>query len=131
MTGAADRLNGRWGLPVVAMPQRLRVFAAAASPAAIWSPFAAVLIFESWRGPTIMFSNATLEPDIQAALTLAFEAAWRELQLSPGGYLTPVQETARAELAERIAAAAAGGERDPLQLKLTALRAYRPGLPLA
>ena len=30
----------------------------------------------------------------------------------------------------RSPSAAAEGERDPLRLKLTALRAYRPGLPL-
>jgi hypothetical protein len=64
-------------------------------------------------------------------IELAFEAAWRELRLTPGRVLTSHHEmSARAELARRIMAAAAEGERDPLRLKLTALRAYRPGLPL-
>ena len=77
------------------------------------------------------FSSTSVEPDLQPVIELAFEAAWRELRLSPGRGLTSQHErSARAELARRIMAAAAEGERDPLRLKLTALRTYRPGLPL-
>ena len=68
---------------------------------------------------------------MQPVIELAFEAAWRELRLTPGRVLTShCDRSNRAELARRIMAAAAEGERDPLRLKLTALRTYRPGLPL-
>jgi hypothetical protein len=76
------------------------------------------------------FSDTSVEPHLQAVIEHAFEAAWRELQLTRGRVLSPCQTSARAELARRIKAAAAKGERDPLRLKLMALRAYRPGLPL-
>ena len=77
------------------------------------------------------FSSTSVGPDLQPVIELAFEAAWRELRLSPGRGLTSHHERAtRAELARRIMAAAAEGERDPLRLKLKALRTYRPGLPL-
>ena len=77
------------------------------------------------------FCSTSVEPDLQPVIELAFEAAWRELRLSPGRGLTSHHERAtRAELARRIMAAAAEGERDPLRLKLTALRTYRPGPPL-
>jgi hypothetical protein len=77
------------------------------------------------------FSSTSVEPDLQPVIELAFEAAWRELRLTPGRVLTSHQErSTRAELARRIMAVAAEGERDPLRLKLTALRTYRPGLPL-
>ena len=77
------------------------------------------------------FSSTSVEPDLQPIIELAFEAAWRELRLTPGRVLTSHYEmSARAELARRIMAAAAEGESDPLRLKLKALRAYRPGLPL-
>ena len=75
-------------------------------------------------------SSESSDPDLQPALARAFEAAWRELQLTSVGYLSPLQESSRAELARRIEAAAADGERDPLRLKLMALRTFRPGLPL-
>ena len=77
------------------------------------------------------FSSTSVEPDLQPVIELAFEAAWRELRLTPGRVLTSQHErSTRAELARRIMAVAAEGERDPLRLKLKALRAYRPGLPL-
>ena len=76
------------------------------------------------------FSSTSVEPELQPVVELAFEAAWRELRLSPGRVLSHEQKKARAELARRIKAAAAKGERDPLRLKLMALRHYRPGLPL-
>ena len=77
------------------------------------------------------FSSTSVEPDLQPVIELAFEAAWRELRLTPGRVLTSHCEiAARAELGRRIMAAAAEGECDALRLKLTALRAYRPGLPL-
>ena len=77
------------------------------------------------------FSSTSVEPDLQPEIELAFEAAWRELRLTPGRVLSAHDKSARAELARRIMAAAAEGERDPLRLKLTALRTYRPGLPLS
>ena len=78
------------------------------------------------------FSSTSVEPDLHPVIELAFEAAWRELRLTPGRGLTSHCEVAaREELARRIKAAAAEGERDPLRLKLKALRAYRPGLPLS
>jgi hypothetical protein len=77
------------------------------------------------------FSSTSVEPNLQPVIERAFEAAWRELQLTPGRVLSPCQKSTRAELARRIRAAAAKGERDPLRLKLMALRAYRPGLPLS
>ena len=77
------------------------------------------------------FSDTSVEPDRQSVIELAFEAAWRELRLTPGRVLTSHHEIAtRSELVSRILAAAAEGERDPLRLKLAALRTYRPGLPL-
>ena len=77
------------------------------------------------------FSSTSVEPDLQPVIKLAFEAAWRELRLTPGRILTSHHEiSTRSELARRIMVAAAEGERDPLRLKLTALRTYRPGLPL-
>ena len=78
------------------------------------------------------FSSTSVEPDLHPVIELAFEAAWRELRLTPGRVHTSHREiSARADLARRIMAAAAEGERDPLRLKLKALRAYRPGLPLS
>ena len=77
------------------------------------------------------FSSTSVEPHIQPVIELAFEAAWRELRLMPGRVLTSHREISdRAGLAGRIMAAAAAGEREPLRLKLIALRAYRLGLPL-
>ena len=77
------------------------------------------------------FSSTSVEPDLQPVIELAFEAAWRELRLTPGRVLTSHHEISnRAELAHRIMAAAVEGERDPLRRKLKALRKYRPGLPL-
>jgi hypothetical protein len=76
------------------------------------------------------FSSTSVEPHLQPAIERAFEAAWRELRLTPGRVLSPEQKEARAELARRIKTAAAKGERDPLRLKLMALHTYRPGLPL-
>jgi hypothetical protein len=76
------------------------------------------------------FSSTSVEPDLQPVIERAFEAAWRELRLPPGRVLSPHEKSIRAQLARRIKAAAAKGERDPLRLKLMALRAYRPGLPL-
>ena len=77
------------------------------------------------------FSSTSVEPDLQPVIELAFEAAWRELRLTPGRILTSHHEiSTRFELARRIMVAAAEGARDPLRLKLKALRAYRPGLPL-
>ncbi len=63
------------------------------------------------------FSSTSVEPHLQAVIEHAFEAAWRELELTPGRVLSPCQKSARAELARRIKAAAAKGERDPLRLK--------------
>ena len=76
------------------------------------------------------FSSTSVEPHLQPVIELAFEAAWRELKLAPGRVLSPHEKSIRAELARRIKAAAAKGERDPLRLELLALRAYRLGLPL-
>jgi hypothetical protein len=76
------------------------------------------------------FSSTSVEPHLQPAIERAFEAAWRELRLTPERVLSLEQKAARAELARRIKEAAAAGERDPLRLKLMALRAYRQGLPL-
>jgi hypothetical protein len=79
----------------------------------------------------MLFSSTSVELDMQPVIERAFEAAWRELRLTPGRVPTSHQEIAiRAELARRIMAAAAEGERDPLRLKLTGSRTYRPGLPL-
>ena len=69
------------------------------------------------------FSSTSVEPDLQPVIELAFEAAWRELRLTPGRVLTSHEKSARAELARRIKTAAAQGGRDPLRLKLMALRA--------
>ena len=75
------------------------------------------------------FSCTSVEPDMQPAIELAFEAAWRELRLTPGRALSREQQAARAELARRIKAAAAKKERDPLRLQLISLqlidRVYR------
>jgi len=75
------------------------------------------------------FSCTSVEPDMQPAIELAFEAAWRELRLTPGRALSREQQAARAELARRIKAAAAKRERDPLRLQLISLqlidRVYR------
>ena len=76
------------------------------------------------------FSSTSVEPELQSVVELAFEAAWRELRLTPGLVVSPHQKAARAELGRRIKKAAVKGERDPLRLKLIALRDYRPGLPL-
>ena len=65
------------------------------------------------------FSSTSVEPDLQPIIELAFEAAGRELRLTPGRVLTSHCEiSTRAELARRIMAAAAEGERDLLRLKL-------------
>ena len=53
-----------------------------------------------------------------------------QFQLTPGKVLTPQEKAARAELARRIKAAAAKGERDQHRLKLLALRAILPSPPL-
>lgn len=71
------------------------------------------------------FSSTSVEPHLQPVIELAFEAGWRELQLTPGRVLTPQENSVRSELARRIKAAAAKGERDQLRLKLLALRAIR------
>ena len=75
------------------------------------------------------FSCTSVEPDMQPAIELAFEAAWRELRLTPGRALSREQQAAHAELARRIKAAAAKRERDPLRLQLIGLqlidRVYR------
>ena len=34
------------------------------------------------------FSSTSVEPDLQPVIELAFEAAWRELRLTPGRLLT-------------------------------------------
>ena len=60
------------------------------------------------------FSSTSVEPDLQPVIELAFESAWRELRLTPGRVLSSQDKAARAELARRIIAAAAEGERDPL-----------------
>jgi hypothetical protein len=75
------------------------------------------------------FSSTSVEPHLQPVIERAFEAAWRELRLTPGTARTPHDKSIRAELARRIKAAATKGERDPRRVKLMALRAYRPGLP--
>ena len=38
------------------------------------------------------FSSTSVEPDLQPAIELAFEAAWRELRLTPGRVLTTHNE---------------------------------------
>ena len=69
------------------------------------------------------FSSTSVEPELQPAIEIAFEAAWRELRLTPGRVLSSHQKAAKAELARRIKKAAAfKGERDPLRLKLMVWR---------
>ena len=72
-------------------------------------------------GPLMPFSCTSVEPDMQPAIERAFEAAWRELRLTPGRALSR-EQAARAELARRIKAAAAKRERDPLRLQLIGLQ---------
>jgi hypothetical protein len=57
------------------------------------------------------FSSSSVEPDLQPVIERAFEAAWRELRLTPGRVLSPHEKSIRAQLARRIKAAAAKGER--------------------
>ena len=61
----------------------------------------------------------TYDPEAMAVLGRAFSAAWQEIR--DAGAIPSDQETARAELARRILAAAADGERDPERLKRLAL----------
>ena len=67
------------------------------------------------------FSKTTCayDPEAMAVLGRVFSAAWHEIQ--EAGAVPPDQEAARAELARRILAAAADGERDPERLKRLAL----------
>jgi hypothetical protein len=57
------------------------------------------------------FSSTSVEPHLQPFIERAFEAAWRELQLTPGRVLSPHQKSNRAELSRRIKAAATKADR--------------------
>lgn len=52
------------------------------------------------------FSSTPVEPELQPAIELAFEAAGRELRLTPGRILSSHQKAVEAELARRIKKAA-------------------------
>ena len=69
-----------------------------------------------------MFNSASFDPATLRLLSLAFDEAWIQTQFVLGG--KPLDPTSvRTELAKRIIAAANAGERDPVRLKLIALRA--------
>ena len=65
------------------------------------------------------FSDAPYDPETVAILGRVFSAAWHEIK--EAGAVPSDQESARADLARRILAAAADGERDPERLKRLAL----------
>jgi hypothetical protein len=63
--------------------------------------------------------DTTYDPETMAILGRVFSAAWHDIQ--EAGAVPSDQETARAELARRVLAAAAAGERDPERLRRLAL----------
>lgn len=73
------------------------------------------------------FSSTNYGPDTVAILGRAFSDAWSEIQES--GSLHIDQEAGRADLARRILAAAADGERDPDRLKVLALSGFPAHTP--
>ena len=67
-----------------------------------------------------MFSECAFDRETRLKMTRALNDAWHELQCLLGGDPLDAAGT-REKLARRITAAALRGERDPEQLKLTAL----------
>ncbi len=69
-----------------------------------------------------MFPASSFDPETLRLLSRVFDEAWTETQVMLGA--KPLDATTvRSALAQRILAAAKGGERDPTRLKLIALRA--------
>jgi hypothetical protein len=69
-----------------------------------------------------MFPASSYDPETLGVLSLVFDEAWKDVQAMLGR--TPLDPNdLRSDLAARILAAAAKGERDPRRLKLIALGA--------
>ncbi len=69
-----------------------------------------------------MFASTSYDPETLGVLSRVFDEAWIDVQAMVGPM--PLDPNGlRSELAKRIIAAAATGERDPRRLKLIALGA--------
>jgi hypothetical protein len=69
-----------------------------------------------------MFASSSYDPETLGVLSRVFDEAWTDIQAMVGAW--PLDPNGlRSELAKRIIAAAATGERDPRRLKLIALGA--------
>ena len=70
-------------------------------------------------------ASTSYDPQTLDVLTRAFDEAWVDVQGMLGQRLLD-PNSLRAQLAKRIIAAAAAGERDPSRLKLIAMGAIEP-----
>jgi hypothetical protein len=77
------------------------------------------------RGEAVTVFEQSQDRETRAMLSRVFDSAWEQLRVLHAQAAQPGNEqSAREELAKRIAEAHRNGERDPETLKLVALKAF-------